>query len=52
MTKLVAMIVLAVVAFLFVRYRTSENLQKAVVLGLSFAFFIYIIGVVVMELVR
>ncbi|ADT87108.1 hypothetical protein VFA_001529 [Vibrio furnissii CIP 102972] len=39
-------------AYFLIRYRTSEKLQKGVVITLGAAFVIYTVSVVVAELIR
>ncbi|CAM2947598.1 hypothetical protein [Vibrio rarus] len=52
MTRLLAIVILITLAFLFIRYNTNEKLQKWVVIVLCSAFVIYSISLMVSELLR
>ncbi len=52
MTRLIAIVVLVALAFVLVRYRTSEKLQKWVVIILLSGFFAYTAALMVSELIR
>ncbi|MCA2018661.1 hypothetical protein LDJ79_21275 [Vibrio tritonius] len=52
MTRLIAIAVLLVVAFLLVRYGTNARLQKGVVITVVAGLIIYTVSVVIMELLH
>ncbi|WP_441257583.1 hypothetical protein ACS18Q_06930 [Vibrio sp. Vf1514] len=52
MSRLITIGLLIVLAYFLIRYRTSEKLQKGVVITLGAAFVIYTVSVVVAELIR
>lgn len=52
MTRLIALVFLIALAFVLIRYRTSEKLQKYVVTILLSAFFTYTAILMVTELIR
>ncbi len=52
MTRLLAIVVLIVVAFVLFRYRTNEKVQKVTVITLIGAFLIYTASIVIAELIR
>lgn len=52
MTRLIAIAVLIALAFVLIRYRTSEKLQKWVVITLLSGFLVYTVSLMVTELVR
>ncbi|GLT18594.1 hypothetical protein GCM10007938_23730 [Vibrio zhanjiangensis] len=52
MTRLIAIVLLAALAFVLIRYRTNEKLQKYVVMTLISGFLIYTTTLVVTELMR
>ncbi|CAM3955538.1 hypothetical protein [Vibrio neonatus] len=52
MTRLIAIVVLGVLALLFVRYNTNEKIQKWVVIVLLGAFAIYTGVLMMSELIR
>lgn len=52
MTRLIAIAVLIALAFVLIRYRTSERLQKWVVITLLSGFLVYTVSLMVTELVR
>ncbi|EGR3222171.1 hypothetical protein WOB98_18685 [Vibrio parahaemolyticus] len=52
MTRLLAIAVLIVVAFVLFRHRTNEKVQKATVITLIGAFLIYTASIVIAELIR
>ncbi|MEH0741752.1 hypothetical protein H4F05_09510 [Vibrio cholerae] len=52
MTRLLAIAFLVALAFVLIRYRTSEKLQKAVVVTLISGFLIYTVTLVITELIR
>ena len=52
MTRLLAIAFLVVLAYVLIRYRTNEKLQKYVVITLISVFCIYTSAVVVSELIR
>ena len=52
MTRLIAIAFLVVLAFMLVRYRTSEKLQKYVVVTLLSGFVIYTATLMMSELIR
>lgn len=52
MTRLITIILLIAIAFMFIRYRTNEKLQKGVVVSLLTAFVIYAASIVITELTR
>ncbi|WP_167522341.1 hypothetical protein [Vibrio atypicus] len=52
MTRLLAIAFLIALAFVLIRYRTSEKLQKYVVVTLLSSFFIYTAILMVTELIR
>ncbi|MEH0666106.1 hypothetical protein H4F18_00395 [Vibrio scophthalmi] len=52
MTRLLAIAFLVALAFVLIRYRTSEKLQKVVVVTLISGFLIYTVTLVITELIR
>lgn len=52
MTRLITIVVLIALAFILVRFRTNEKLQKGVVIALLSAFAIYTASIVIAELTR
>ncbi|MBY7831223.1 hypothetical protein KW463_00035 [Vibrio fluvialis] len=52
MIRLITIGLLIVLAYFLIRYRTSEKVQKGVVMTLGAAFVIYIVSVAVTELFR
>jgi hypothetical protein len=52
MTRLLAIVFLAALAFVLIRYRTNEKLQKYVVITLISAFVLYTTSLVVTELLH
>ncbi|MBN3494461.1 MULTISPECIES: hypothetical protein [Vibrio] len=52
MTRLIAIVFLVALAFVLIRYRTNEKLQKYVVTTLISGFIIYTVTLVVTELIR
>ncbi|WP_394144841.1 hypothetical protein [Vibrio atypicus] len=52
MTRLLAIAFLIALAFVLIRYRTSEKLQKYVVVTLLSSFFVYTAILMVTELIR
>ncbi|EGA70521.1 hypothetical protein VISI1226_00610 [Vibrio sinaloensis DSM 21326] len=52
MTRLIALVFLIALAFVLIRYRTSEKLQKYVVIMLLSGFFTYTAILMVTELIR
>ncbi|CAH8195902.1 MULTISPECIES: hypothetical protein [Vibrio] len=52
MTRLITIVVLIALAFILVRFRTNEKLQKGVVITLLSAFVIYTASIVIAELTR
>ncbi|WP_459681983.1 hypothetical protein [Vibrio comitans] len=52
MTRLLAIVILIALAFLFVRYNTNEKLQRWVVIVLSGAFVVYTAVLMITELVH
>ncbi|KJY83334.1 membrane protein [Vibrio galatheae] len=52
MTRLIAIVFLAALAFVLIRYRTSEKLQKYVVVTLVCGFLIYTATLMITELIR
>jgi Ca2+/Na+ antiporter len=52
MTRLLAIAFLIAIAFVLIRYRTSEKLQKYVVITLVSSFLIYTATIMVTELIR
>ncbi|EKO3389238.1 hypothetical protein [Vibrio fluvialis] len=52
MIRLITIGLLIVLAYFLIRYRTSEKVQKGVVMTLGAVFVIYIVSVVVAELFR
>ncbi|MDE1232381.1 hypothetical protein [Vibrio aestuarianus] len=52
MTRLITIVVLIALAFILVRFRTNEKLQKGVVITLLSAFVIYTASIVIVELTR
>ncbi|MEI8671023.1 hypothetical protein P4S52_02425 [Vibrio sp. SA48] len=52
MTRLITIVVLITLAFILVRFRTNEKLQKGVVITLLSAFVIYTASIVIAELTR
>jgi uncharacterized membrane protein SirB2 len=52
MTRLLAIVVLIVFAFVLFRYRTNEKVQKATIIILIGAFLIYTASIMVAELIR
>ncbi|MGF1740519.1 hypothetical protein L4C34_05440 [Vibrio profundum] len=52
MTRIIAIVLLAALAYLLVRYRTNEKLQKSVVIILGSALCVYTTYVVISELMR
>ncbi|EGA67508.1 hypothetical protein L1D54_18095 [Vibrio brasiliensis] len=52
MTRLLAIAFLIAIAFVLIRYRTSEKLQKYVVITLVSSFIIYTATLMVTELIR
>lgn len=52
MTRLLAIAFLIVIAFVLIRYRTNEKLQKYVVITLVSSFIIYTATIMVTELIR
>ncbi|MEI8598341.1 hypothetical protein P4S64_14375 [Vibrio sp. M60_M31a] len=52
MTRLLAIVVLIVFAFVLFRYLTNEKVQKATIIILIGAFLIYTASIMVAELIR
>jgi hypothetical protein len=52
MTRLITIVLLIVIAFILIRYRTNEKLQKGVVVSLLTAFVIYTASIMITELTR
>ncbi|MBA5763072.1 hypothetical protein H2O73_11990 [Vibrio sp. 404] len=52
MTRLIAIVFLIAIAFVLVRYRTNEKLQKYVVITLVSGFLIYTASIMITELMR
>ncbi len=52
MTRLIAIVFLVALAFVFIRYRTNEKLQKYVVVTLLSGFFVYTAALMISELIR
>ena len=52
MIRLLAIAFLLALAFVLIRYRTNEKLQKWVIIGLVSAFVMYTITLIVTELTR
>ncbi|MGR5238641.1 hypothetical protein [Vibrio alfacsensis] len=52
MTRLLAIAVLIVLAFVLFRYRTNEKVQKATIIVLISAFLIYTASIMIAELAR
>ncbi|WP_164675278.1 hypothetical protein [Vibrio rhodolitus] len=52
MTRLIAIVFLIALAFVLVRYRTNEKLQKYVVITLLSGFLVYTASIMVTELMR
>ncbi|MFM2589755.1 hypothetical protein [Vibrio sp. TBV020] len=52
MTRLLAIVFLIALAYVLIRYRTSEKLQKYVVITLVSGFLIYTATLMVTELIR
>ncbi|WP_017025008.1 hypothetical protein [Vibrio rumoiensis] len=52
MTRLIAIAIFIVLAYLLIRYRANAKLQKWVAITLSSGFLLYIVYVVVSELIR
>ncbi|MFB9134033.1 hypothetical protein M1D72_15270 [Vibrio sp. AK197] len=52
MTRLIAIAVFVVLAFLLIRYRTSEKLQKWVVITVISGLVLYTSTLVISELIR
>ncbi|AIU66573.1 hypothetical protein CKF94_06320 [Vibrio coralliilyticus] len=52
MTRLIAIVFLVALAFVLIRYRTNEKLQKYVVITLISGFLVYTATLVVTELMR
>ncbi|MCG9597660.1 hypothetical protein L1D15_13120 [Vibrio sp. Isolate25] len=52
MTRLIAIVFLVALAFVLIRYRTNEKLQKYVVITLVSGFLVYTTTLVVTELMR
>ena len=52
MIKLLAIAVLCALAWALIYYRTNEQVQRAVIMGLIGSVVVYVAGIVVMELLR
>ncbi|MCL9781258.1 hypothetical protein M9194_07430 [Vibrio sp. S4M6] len=52
MTRLIAIVLLSILAYLLFRYRTNKKLQKGVVIALGSALVAYIASIVILELFR
>ncbi|EEX92192.1 hypothetical protein VIOR3934_04154 [Vibrio orientalis CIP 102891 = ATCC 33934] len=52
MTRLLAIVFLIALAYVLIRYRTSEKLQKYVVITMVSGFLIYTATLMVTELIR
>ncbi|MGF1911801.1 hypothetical protein L4C38_20505 [Vibrio kasasachensis] len=52
MTRLIAIVFLIAIAFVFIRYRTNEKLQKYVVITLVSGFLVYASTLMITELMR
>ncbi|GAB2662279.1 hypothetical protein [Vibrio panuliri] len=52
MTRLIAIVFLIALAFVLIRYRTNEKLQKYVVITLISGFFVYTASIMITELMR
>ncbi|WP_194435167.1 hypothetical protein [Vibrio fluminensis] len=52
MTRLIAIVFLIALAFVLVRYRTNEKLQKYVVITLISGFLVYTASIMITELMR
>ncbi len=52
MTRLIAIVFLIAIAFVLIRYRTNEKLQKYVVLTLVGGFLVYTASLMITELMR
>ncbi|MCK6261727.1 hypothetical protein KP803_00400 [Vibrio sp. ZSDE26] len=52
MTRLVAIVFISALAFLLIRYRTNEKIQKGIVVTLVVSFLIYTASIMIAELAR
>ncbi|ANS85300.1 hypothetical protein RJD38_00045 [Vibrio scophthalmi] len=52
MTRLIAIVFLIALAYVLVRYRTNEKLQKYVVITLISGFVVYVTTLMITELMR
>ncbi|WP_167521307.1 hypothetical protein [Vibrio ponticus] len=52
MTRLIAIVFLIALAFVLIRYRTNEKLQKYVVITLISGFLVYTASIMITELMR
>ncbi|WP_167515601.1 hypothetical protein [Vibrio taketomensis] len=52
MTRLIAIVFLIAIAFVLIRYRTNEKLQKYVVITLVGGFLVYTASLMITELMR
>ncbi|MGL6257697.1 hypothetical protein [Vibrio sp. WXL103] len=52
MIRLITIAVLIAVAYVLIRYRTNEKLQKIVVIGVVGAFLLYAASIMITELAR
>ncbi|MFC3023947.1 hypothetical protein ACFODT_08925 [Vibrio zhugei] len=52
MTRLIAIAVLLIIAFVLVRYGTNARLQKSVVITVGLGLVLYVASVVIVELFR
>jgi hypothetical protein len=52
MTRLLAIVFISALAFVLIRYRTNEKIQKSVVVTLIVGFLIYTASIMVTELIR
>ncbi|WP_295892643.1 hypothetical protein [uncultured Vibrio sp.] len=52
MTRLLAIVFISALAFLLIRYRTNEKIQKGIAVTLVVAFLLYTASIMVTELIR
>ncbi|MGF1694407.1 hypothetical protein L4D20_11955 [Vibrio kyushuensis] len=52
MTKLIAIVFVSALAFVLIRYRTNEKIQKGIVVTLVASFLLYTASIMITELSR
>ncbi|MGC9404119.1 MULTISPECIES: hypothetical protein [Vibrio] len=52
MTRLIAIVFISALAFVLIRYRTNEKIQKGIIVTLVVSFLVYAGSVMIAELTR